>query len=40
MGTKTIKPVPSPKFYADVCSNHAMGKEYSDYENSEVIFGP
>jgi casein kinase II subunit alpha len=41
LGLKTAaKNVPSPKFYANVCQNHALGKEYSDYENSEVMFGP
>mmetsp|Transcript_11085 Transcript_11085/g.18572 ORF Transcript_11085/g.18572 Transcript_11085/m.18572 type:complete len:303 (+) Transcript_11085:247-1155(+) len=30
-----------PKFYANVCSNHPLGSQYTDYENDyEVVFGP
>ena len=32
--------VPPPKFYSNVCANHPMGSEYSEYENSQVMFGP
>ena len=33
--------VPSPKYYADVCTTHPLGADYMDYENKyEVMFGP
>jgi casein kinase II subunit alpha len=32
--------VPPPKYYADACTNHPLGKEYGDYEKLEVLFGP
>ena len=32
--------VPVPKFHANVCVDHPLGEEYSDYENLEVLFGP
>ena len=36
------KPIdlPTPKFYANVCQNHPLGNEYSNYEDNEVMFGP
>ena len=32
--------VPPPKHYATACTNHPLGKEYYDYENCELMFGP
>jgi len=34
----TVHDIPLPRFYANVCPNKPP--EYSDYENSELVFGP